>query len=310
MKLIIANEAQKLDRDRLSHDAWAGGLTPEQYLAREARLRSHSWPRQALTTWLLTAEDGAPLASCETYRMDSVFQGAKGSTYGVASVYTEAALRGRGHAVKMMDLLGPELTARDPEAHASILFSDVGASIYARSGYVEAPASDRALPAEGGDPAAGVDQLFSDLPPVYGLLQRPDLDFVVWPTLEQLDWHLERGRVSSALRGRREVESVGARAGRSIAIWAGDFEKNQLFILRLQATDPTSAEALLRAAQRAAHGAGFPEVRFWETPLPFEWSDDAPGARAARKGGLPMIRSFVPGLSASGWKDISRGTWM
>lgn len=310
MKLIIANEAQKLDRDRLSHDAWAGGLTPEQYLAREARLRSHSWPRQALTTWLLTAEDGAPLASCETYRMDSVFQGAKGSTYGVASVYTEAALRGRGHAVKMMDLLGPELTARDPEAHASILFSDVGASIYARSGYVEAPASDRALPAEGGDPAAGVDQLFSDLPPVYGQLQRPDLDFVICPTVEQLDWHLERGRVSSALRGRREVESVGARAGRSIAIWAGDFEKNQLFILRLQATDPTSAEALLRAAQRAAHGAGFPEVRLWETPLPFEWSDDAPGARAARKGGLPMIRSFVPGLSASGWKDISRGTWM
>jgi hypothetical protein len=310
MKLIVATEEQKLDRDRLSHDAWAGGLSPDQYLAREARLRSHSWPERALTTWLLVDEGGAPLASCETYRMDSVFQGVHGGTYGVASVYTEAALRRRGHAVRMMDLLGPALTAQDPEAQACVLFSDVGASIYARSGYLEAPAVDRVLPAEAGDPAAEVDQLFSDLPPLHRLLRRPDHEFVVWPTLEQLDWHLERARISGALRGRPVAASVGARAGQSTAVWGGDFGKNALFILCFQAADPASAAALLRAAQRAAHGAGFPRVILWETPQPFGWSAEAPGAPAARNGGLPMIRPFVPGLTASSWKDIPRATWV
>jgi GNAT superfamily N-acetyltransferase len=306
MKLLVASEEEKLDRDRLSHDAWGGGLDPDQYLAREARLRSHPWSRRALTTWLLVDEGGAQLASCETYRMESVLRGAGGATYGVASVYTEPALRGRGHATRMMDLLGGEL-ARDPEAHAVILFSDVGGAIYARSGFVEQPAFDRVFSAQGGDP--GVDQVFADLSEAYGLLQRPEAPFVVWPTAEQLDWHLERGRVSSALRDRGNVESVGARAGRSVAVWAGDFEKNQLLILRLEATDAVSAEALVHAAQRAAHESGFPEVRLWEAPLPFAWNDTF-GARVPRKGGLPMIRPFVPELTAAAWTDIARGIWM
>ena len=57
-----------------------------------------------MTTWLYV-DEGQVLSSCETFRMDSFLDGVRGSSFGVASVYTEPALRGRGYAGEMMQVL-------------------------------------------------------------------------------------------------------------------------------------------------------------------------------------------------------------
>src|SRR4051812_33318121 len=103
MRLIsITNEEMKRDRDRQTHAEWGKALTVEQYLEREQRLRSHPWSRATMTTWFWVDHNGAVLASCETFRMNSSVDGSAGHSYAVASVFTEPSLRGRGHAGRMM----------------------------------------------------------------------------------------------------------------------------------------------------------------------------------------------------------------
>jgi predicted GNAT family acetyltransferase len=135
MRLTIASLDEQRQRDAQTHDAWGEKLTPAQFIAREERLRTHAWPRAALTTWFLRDDDGALLASCETYHMRSFLDGARGDSFGIASVFTEPALRQRGHATRLMDLVTARVRQDWPAAHAMLLFSDVGAAIYERSGY-------------------------------------------------------------------------------------------------------------------------------------------------------------------------------
>src|SRR5690348_7346079 len=127
MRLSIATLEEQRQRDHLTHDAWGEKLTAEQFVVREERLRAHAWPRADLTTWFLRDDDGAVLASCETYRMRSFLDGGAGESHGIASVYTEPRLRGRGYATQLMDLVLARVRDERPAAHAMLLFSDVGA---------------------------------------------------------------------------------------------------------------------------------------------------------------------------------------
>src|SRR5262249_38859240 len=138
-ELVVATDAQKLERDHFTHDAWGQRLSVDDFVAREERLRAHPWARANMTSYLYV-EEGRILSSCETFRMDSFCDGVRGETFGVASVYTEPALRGRGHAGAMMRLLPTE------GFQAGILFSDVG-DYYARFGWRVVPAFEQALPA-------------------------------------------------------------------------------------------------------------------------------------------------------------------
>src|SRR5687767_3665727 len=88
-------------RDRLTHAAWGGGLDEAQYLERERRLWRHPFSRAGLRRWVL--RDGEPAASCETYPVAAVLTGDRGreregAGVGVASVFVEERLRGRGYA--------------------------------------------------------------------------------------------------------------------------------------------------------------------------------------------------------------------
>src|SRR5581483_10210191 len=100
--------------------------------------------------------------------------------------FTEPHLRGKGHATKMMDAVVARLEER-PNAQACVLFSDVGARLYERSGFVAVPGKDLVLPALSGDPAKGVT-------PLTELKPRPrDGDgLVLRPTADQLDWAVAR----------------------------------------------------------------------------------------------------------------------
>lgn len=317
MKLLLASEDQKRERDRATFAAWGTLLTPEQYLAREQRLRGHPWARETLRTWLLCADDGAVLSSCETFRMDAFLgpeAGARpdGNAYAVASVYTEPHLRGRGHASRLLELLHPRLRAEDPRALAAVLYSDVGAPIYERVGYVARPAYDWFFPPEDGEPAEGVDALVSEaeVGAALAILPRPRHPFVLWPSAAQLDWHLERERAYAALLRRSRPPVVGARVGRSVMLWACS-SKGELNVLVWWADGPREASALVRAARRAAARSGAPGVRLWEEPLPFSWPGPGDGGRReARDGSLPMIHPLDPAVRPDGWDAIHRSLWV
>ncbi len=233
MNLVVANADEKRARDRLTYDAWGERLTPEQYLQREERLSAHPWAQEAMTWWLWRDAGGTVLSSCETYRMCSAVEDERGESWAVASVYTEPARRGQGHARAMLDAL--LVRARQAGAQASTLFSDVGTPIYERSGYVARPAEDLVFPPAPGDPAHGVDALVEAI----GALEPPIDDFALWPTPAQLDWHLERTRTYAALLGRPPLPSIGARAGDGVAYWTADWKHDRLLLCGSTPAAPT-----------------------------------------------------------------------
>ncbi|HEX4458536.1 MAG TPA: GNAT family N-acetyltransferase, partial [Polyangia bacterium] len=294
-------------------------LSVDEYVAREQRLRRHVWARSAMATWFWLADDGALLASCETYRMDGWRRGVRGDVWGVASVFTEAALRGRGHATAMIDRLLDE--ARAQGAIASVLYSDVGERQYARSGYGARPAQDLVFaPVDGdGDVDGDVDALIADTLITDGesLTHAPwvpaDHDgFVVWPTVEQLDWHVERTRTYGALLARPTLLWVGALAGEGQIRWMVDWKSDCLKVTLLATARADEAAALVRTAQRVAATFALREVRLWVQAWPFAPStfDGLGGAREPRDGSKPMLAPLVPSLSASDWRDIPRAVWV
>jgi predicted N-acetyltransferase YhbS len=253
-------------------------------MAREVALRAQDWPREALTTWLWEAP-GQVLASCETYRCDVVVDGQPALAWSIASVFTEPALRKRGHASAMLTALSERLVT-EPGAKALLLFSDVDPGIYERVGFVARPAFDRVLPAEPGD--ADVEWLTQPVAPGF----RPGAGFDLPVTGPMLRWQIAHG----------PVEPCGARVGDDVIVWQA--KDDHLLVLILDA--PTHGFALVRAAQGTAHRMGLTHVRGWETP---RWPAGL-GAREPRKGAVPMLKPLAAGVHPSDWVELPRGVWV
>ena len=316
MHLVVASEQEKQARDPLAWAEWGARLGVEQFLVREERLRAHAWSREGMQTWLWRGAEGEVLSSCETFRMRSflgpVDRREEGVTFGVASVLTEPRLRGRGHASGMMRALVERLR-HEPGAQASLLYSDVGATLYERAGYVAREARDRVFSPLSGDPAAEVDARLVERELALALEETPVPadEFVVWPTAVQLDWHLERERVYAALLNAPRPSSCGARAGGSTAFWAADLKNGVLRILLLVASNESEGVALMRAARRVAHASGLREVRLCEQPVPFRWpaSEDG-GVLGDRVGELPMLAPLDPRVKPERWNLAPRALWV
>ncbi len=311
MPLVVATEAEQRARDRVTHAAWGQRLSVDAYAERERRLRAHRWARAAMTAWLWKDDAGAILASCETFRMEGTAGGRAGHAYGVASVYTEPHLRGRGHATAMMRALVARLPSVDSDAFASILFSDVGEAIYGRAGYVARVFPYRVLEAVPGDPATAVDALLTqgDLEAALAVAPWPGGEVGVRPTAPQLDWHLERQRIYDDLMGLAHTEVCGARAGRDLVVWYLDRKTDRLELLLLLAGSEAGASALVEAARRTAAHLGVAEVRHWtspgDPPLPA-----ALGREVARKSSLPMMAPLWPTARPQSWTFIPRALWV
>jgi GNAT superfamily N-acetyltransferase len=310
MQLHRAGVDEQRERDRLTHDAWGDKLTPAQFIAREERLRAHAWPRKSMMTWFLRDDAGAVLASCETYEMRSFMSGVEGSSFGIASVFTDGPLRGKGYATRLMDLVLARVRDDHAPAQAMLLFSDVGARIYERSGYRARPAFDIVLPPAAGEPA--VDALLDDAAALdaFDALPIPDEDFIVWPTRVQVDWHYERTRIYRELLGRARLPSAGARLGDSLMLWTANWKSDQLQVLLLESARADEAEALVAAARRVAYAARLREIRMWAEPWSFGAAHTLGGDRVARKDSLPMLAPLVPTLSPDQWQRIPRAIWM
>ncbi len=309
MQLVVADASQRRSRDALTHAAWGQRLAPGQFARREEQLRGHPWSKEAMTTWLLTGDHGEVLASCETFRMRSrLLGGDEGSTYGVASVYTEPDLRGRGHAAAMMALLTRRLQADDPSAQASILFSEVGPTLYRQAGYVEVPWLERILPAQEDrvDPAI---TLLPETRLAAGLVAIPEPPdpFLAWPSALQLDWYLERERIYAELLERPRPAAAGATLRDSTLIWAADPKNERLCVLLGHAPDPEDGALLLRAAAALAADAGLRAVHLWESAalqLPIGLG------RTQLAEDLPMIRPLHPALDPEDWRTVPRALWV
>ena len=308
MNLVLASQEAKVARDRVTHAAWGMRLSVDQYLVREQRLRAHPWAAAGMETWLLVDDAGEVLASCESFAATSRLRGEDGTSYAIASVYTEPHLRGRGLATSMMDRVAETLSAR-ADTHSIILFSDVGAPIYERSGYVVVPSFDRVLSAEAGDIAEGVVP-FGERDLAACLPAAPvDQPYVIWPSAAQIDWHLERERIYAELLSRPRCQHVGARAGAGVVVWATDFKNDRLMLLLLVATDARELSVLARSAQRVAASLGLAEVRVWDEPGIATLAPTL-GTVEPREGGLTMIRSAAKGLVATDLRSVPRALWV
>lgn len=318
MHVVLATEAQQAERDRITHAAWGAPLTVEQFHQRELRLRAHPWSQAGMRTWLLLADDGRVLASCETFHNDSFLAGpdgrhARGDSFSIASVFTEPHLRGQGHATRLVDSVAAELERTSPHGHAVILFSDVGAPLYRRSGFREVPAWDWHLFAGESAVPRGVDALLGDreVAEALGRMRRPRAPFYLWPGPEQVDWHLERERIYAELLHRPRPEACGAVAGESTALWAMMARYGELVVLLLDARSDEDAATLLEAARGVAHRAGLARVVVWEEPHTAERLARVPGAiRVARDGSLPMLKPLRPGLPPFQAVPFPRALWV
>ncbi|MCU0685148.1 MAG: GNAT family N-acetyltransferase [Polyangiaceae bacterium] len=310
-----ASDEEKRARDALTYEAWGAGLALSQYLEREAGLRAHPWSASgAMTTWALRDGGGAIGATCETFRVPALLDGAPaGHAYAVASVYTEPARRGHGHAATLMRALSDELRRRDPSACATVLFSDVGTALYERAAYSARPSINRGAPAEAGHVHEGVDEIFVDgelaaIDRIIGECFGPPREGLwLTPSGAQLDWHRERERLYARLQGRPALDSWGARRGRGALAWAADWKNNCLVGLFYRAPGVPEAEALLRCMRRVAASVGLARVVLWDDPSQ-PWP--APFATAPREGGIPMIRPLRSDLRPEAWAAISRGHWV
>ncbi|HYH96486.1 GNAT family N-acetyltransferase [Hyalangium sp.] len=318
MRLVLASDEQKVERDVVNYPAWGPPLTVAGFIEREKRLRGHPWSRAELKTWLLCEEEGGVLASCETYRMDSFLRApdgalVQGDNFAIASVFTEERLRGRGYATRLLGLLAAELERASPRVHTALLFSDVGAPLYRRSGYQETPAWDWRFTPEPGEPAALVDRLLPDteVSAAHARMRRPEAPFFYWPTAPQVDWHIERERIYAELMPRPRPETNGAMAGASTALWYMMGRTSTLMVLMLDARTAEETAALLGAARRVAHRAGLSQVVLWEEPSMASLVAQVPGGtRELREGSLPMLRPLRPGLPSLEATPIPRALWV
>jgi GNAT superfamily N-acetyltransferase len=313
---VVSREDEKRARDRLCQAEWGQRLDLDQFVLRERDLRAHAWSRAAMRTWFLEDESGT-LASCETFRMRSrLSPGARdGYVYAVASVFTEPSRRGKGHATRLLDEVARSLEAEDARMHGMILYSDVGARIYERGGYVALAARERVLPRDFAAyerparrvPAEQLLSLWQAEPP--GELG----PWAIWPSREQLDWHFERERAYARLIGSPRAALSGAVGGAGgLCAWGVDAKEEVLRVLLLLSSDAGEGRALLAAAALTARELGLKETWIWEDSGFASWAAVPEAVLRDRDGELAMIRvsPAAAGAKPEDWRWVPRALWV
>ncbi|CAG9936902.1 unnamed protein product [Clonostachys rosea f. rosea IK726] len=145
-ELILANPTPDESRQTwtCTHPLWGAALSLDGYILRETRQADLPLARDGgLRPWVLVEADSKPdsrdiLSSCETLRKRALVRRPDGEVneviaHGVASVFTDPAFRGKGHASTMMACLGEALQAEG--ALLSVLWSDIGKEFYNKHGW-------------------------------------------------------------------------------------------------------------------------------------------------------------------------------
>ncbi len=295
MRLREATDDEKRQRDVLCAAVWGGGLTVEQFVEREARLRSHWWPRAVMRSWLWESADGV-LASCETFTLESQVGVQRGQVHLIASVFTEPHRRGHRHASAMLRALAE--WSRRQGAQAMVLFSEIGTGLYQSLGFVPVPSFDVVLPARAA-PLSALGLTFATTWPA----PQPG-SLVLARERGQLEWHLERERYYSEVLGRPRPSASGAQLNGATIGWTAYFKSNELQVLWVDASERA---ALLTLACAEAARLGLSQVRVWDEAAG-AWASTMPGARVVpRDDEVPMFLPFSD--EVQGWSAIERAMW-
>jgi len=141
LALLHPTPEENLATTKVNGMSWRGPLCLEAYIRRERHLASQALTRDGgITFWILvdTSKTSTPrtvLASCETVRKRALIRRQNGRVeetvaHGIASVFCNPDLRGRGYAWRMIQELGKALDtwqhAEGKIADFTILFSDIG----------------------------------------------------------------------------------------------------------------------------------------------------------------------------------------
>ncbi len=311
-QLIEAAASELSNRDALTFQEWASGLSVSQFLKRENRLRAHFWTQASMRTWFLMSSDRSVLSSCETFRLKSeIGGGERGTSYSVASVFTEKKLRGKGYATEMMNQLVVELKRRDPSAQAVILFSDVGPGLYERSGFVAIPAWDRTISvphtSESHNWATGLKRadLLKGIPTVSAF---PG-EFSVHVSPGQIDWRVERQNIYAEELGDAKPEYCGAQTPSGLAYWVAN--RKALKVTYFKASAPRDAEGLILMMCQHASRAGLDKIVIWETPEFTYWDRlTHTVARSPRPDSLPMICPLATQVKPEFWRSVPNALWV
>ncbi|KAH0491142.1 hypothetical protein TgHK011_002584 [Trichoderma gracile] len=350
--IILTNPTPK-ERTRTwlyNQTEWGNSLTVPAYLEREEYLLSIPLARNGgITNWILTDssypvpdkdDDGERpvLAACETLRKRALVRDpssadSDGSTvrdvwaYGVASVFTNKAFRGRGYAGKMMELLRGYMAGQHRETGEpafSVLFSDIGKQFYAKHGWIPLENTQieyrvRENPPEP-DPSSNItllgDEHVAELAERDEELLRKEIAkpnavdpskarVAVIPDLDALQWHFYReaficnaafGRKPSVHGAMYTSPSTGSR------VWAWfernhyggpeKPEKNLLSFLRFVIQDENISDQELSEAVVGIFRAAEREAKDWKCSKVEIWNPN-PRVRKAAEAAAEFQTTFV-----------------
>lgn len=307
LRARAATAAEREERNRLTAPVWGKRLTLEQYLDRERTLERTAFAKESMRTWVLERDDGAIVASHESYRMRTAGTLGDGHVEGIASVFVEPPLRGQGFA---QTLLRQSLERfRGENAHGSVLWSEVGAEIYAKLGYAARPIRARQW-----TPVTGaVEDAFArgeagapdpqEAPP--GAPRRFRIVF----TPAMIEWQRERASFyhGALAAGRRHPDTLaGARAGAAWILWSPDYRNEVLMALCARPGTAEENGRLVEALRRAAFALGLPLAELWISPA----LDLAGGRDVPRDDEIPMIAPLAEELRPEDWIDYGRVCWI
>lgn len=270
-----------------------------------------------METWLLADDDDPsrrPLASLETFTVESRHGIRHGRSFAIASVLTEPSLRKRGHATRLLREVAAILGERRG-AQALTLYSDVGAAMYEVVGYEALPAFDWVLPAAR-DPVTGVTRADDSAVAAVLAAHPPRGRFALLPDAAQVEWHRQRERIYARLFGAPIVRHPVLSCDGGEAIIAADHKLSRLVVLAMFVRDVDAALRLWCACADEAAIAGLTVVTSWASPV----ADMAVraairqlgGTCIARDGAIPMIRGLrgAPAVRAASWTGVSRVLWV
>lgn len=308
-KLVLASPSQKLARDYLTYEAWGSRISLPQYLLREEALRHQKWSTYALKTWILENQNQDALASCETYEILSRFSGSILSSLAIASVFTAREFRKKGYASLLLKLLIGKYRELKDQHHSLVLFSEVGESIYRSVGFEPQQSEEWVLPASDelviGDEIHWLDRSSFELNS-NRFLNWPSGEFVLWPNLDQIFWHVRRQDLYASFLRKPIPKYLGAIYRNSSILWVADYKADVLRALLVRGEDPSENEAVFRIGAKYAKSLGLSELRSWVATKQDHYSFQ----KRFRVDSISMIYPLQANLKLHHWEFIPRAIWV
>jgi len=281
----------------LGHTApvWSEGLPLPEYSEWLRSLQESAWGKAGNMRFLVLADErtGEVVAGMKLYRLSARLERSPVNVGGVGAVFTFKQHRGHGHAGAMISAAHKIMVERGDAF--SLLYSDIGATYYARLGYQEIDPRPVSLGVpDNGEAPQGVKRMHrADLDTLVRLRQMESerTPFAILRDDDYFRFLLARWSFPTSHHGPDGWESRIMLAGSQGYLWS-------LFTR----TGPEPARARLMEFAEAAPGAALPallddlfaECRRRDVRQLDAWM---PGARAARDPRLADL--LTPALSAT-----------